>query len=325
MAAGVCFMGMGGPSRLDEVRPYLYRIFSDRHILPYPAPLRIPLAALIARMSWRASAAKYDMIGGRSPHMAQTSRQVELLSEALRRRGVDIPVRAAMRYTRPGIEEQVESLKAAGIETLIGLPQYPQFSTTTTASCFAVLKTAAARHGMKVVPVLAYPDLPGLVVAWRTAILDALPGAPAGLDASCHVLFLAHSIPVRCLYARDPYPEHVRRTATAIAAALGDGIPWSLAYQSRTARGRWLEPDARDAVVRLVSGGVKRLIVAPVSFMTENLETYYDLDACLSRLAREIAPVEFVRVRVPHAAPELIASLADLVLDKVHDGHDGGA
>ncbi|HAK95561.1 MAG TPA: ferrochelatase [Planctomycetes bacterium] len=307
----VCLLGMGAPSGPKHVRAYLYRIFSDRHIIPLPAPLRIPLACYIAATRCRASKAKYSVLGGHSPFTPQSRAQCEALAAALDRRGRTMPVLPAMRYASPSIEEAVRTMRDGGVTDVVGLSQYPQYSLATTASCLETLERACARAGMRVVPVREYPALPGLVAAWAEALKVYLP-ADNGENRS-HVLFLAHSIPLRCVERGDPYPAHVAETVNAIVGALGRPVEWSLAYQSRTARGSWLSPSAESAVLDLARRGTRRLAVVPVSFVTENLETLYDIDANLAHLAASAGLRRFARVPVPHAAAALIEGWADLV------------
>ncbi len=307
----VCLLGMGAPAGPAHVRAYLYRIFSDRHILPLPAMVRIPLAWYIAASRCRASRAKYSVIGGHSPFTPQSRAQCEALAAALDRRGRAMPVLPAMRYASPSIAEAVRELRGSGVTDVVGLPQYPQYSLTTTASCIETLERACAGAGMRVVPIREYPALPGLVAAWAEALKAYLPAENG--DNRNHVLFLAHSIPLRCVERGDPYPVHVARTVNAIVGALERHVEWSLAYQSRTARGTWLSPSAESAVLDLARRGTKRLAVVPVSFLTENLETLYDIDANLAHLAAGAGLRRFARVPVPHAAAALIEGWADLV------------
>ncbi len=309
--AAVCFLGMGAPSGSEDVRGYLYRIFSDRHIIPLPAAVRVPLAWFLARRLRRKSISKYEAIGGLSPFTAQTRVQCDRIAAALEARGLPVPVAPAMRYASPTIEEAVEWCRVRGVTEVVGLPQYPQYSTTTTASCAEALTRACAAHGMRVLQIREYPALPGLIAAWADALRASLPAENG--NGGTHVLFLAHSIPLRCVRRGDPYPRHVAQTAEGILAALGRPVAWSIAYQSRTARGAWLSPSAEGAVVDIVRRGVKHLVVVPVSFLTENLETLYDIDACLAHIAAGVGPSRFVRVPVPHQAPALLEGLAGLV------------
>ncbi|HNR98467.1 MAG TPA: ferrochelatase [Planctomycetota bacterium] len=307
----VCLLGMGAPAGPKAVRGYLYRIFSDRCILPLPAVLRIPAACYIAVTRSRASKAKYSVIGGQSPFTAQSRAQCQALAAALDRRGRPMPVIPAMRYASPSIGEAVRAMRDEGVTDVVGLSQYPQYSFTTTASCLEALERACARAGMRVVPVPEYPVLPGLVAAWAEALKAYLPAeSPENRN---HVLFLAHSVPMSCVERGDPYPEHVARTVNAILGALPRPVEWSLAYQSRAARGAWLSPSAESAVLDLARRGTWRLAVVPVSFVTENLETRYDIDANLALLAANAGLRRFARVPVPHAAPALIEGWADLV------------
>lgn len=358
--SAVCYLGMGSPEapgNIRSIRKFLFNLFNDRHIMPHSKLVRRGLATLISRRSAASSQAKYNLIGGDSPYRVQTFSQTQCLASELEKLGVNIPVLTVFCYTEPSARTVVRQLAQLEIENIVALPQYPQYSSTTTASCIHNLQAEAKPYGINVLPVYAYPRLPGLVEAWTESIWDSLSGdgeeadqpeakpteapgeqstesddaqAPERDDTQApeptphepqerdpsmfdhaHLIFTAHSIPMRCLAQKDPYPEHAKKTAQAIVANLGVDVSWSIAYQSRIQRGEWLGPDIDDVVQACIQKGFKKLVVIPISFLAENLETLYDLDACLSMLVHEASEgqVKFIRVPVPYSSPKLIRAL----------------
>ncbi len=311
---GVVLLNMGGPASEDDVRPFLQELFNDPAILGVPWPIRPLLAGFI---SWRRaphSTERYRRLGGKSPLLEACIDQAVALQELLGR-----PVRAAMRYRHPSMGEALDALLRRDVTRVIALPLFPQYSTTTTATALAALHRAAEPREMEVAAVDAYPDLPGLVEAHAQAVEDALASLPALGDATPHLLFVAHGIPLSRVRNGDPYPEQVAATANAVVERMGPDLPWSLAFQSRVGPARWLEPDVEDEARRLAGKGVRALIVQPLSFTSENLETLDDLDRDLAEVAREAHITLFRRGAAPGTHPAYMAGLRDLALDTARE------
>ncbi len=318
----VLYLGMGSPAELADIRRYLFTIFKDKHILPLPGVFRYALAWWISTTRASSSRAKYERIGGGSPYREQTRKQVEALAEALAKQQQNIPVRAAFSYADPMIAQAVKEAADRGVKRIIGLPQYPHFSTTTTASCFEKLERECGRYGIAAETITAFPKLDGFVQAWQDSLTETIhkvDPAADGTSKKTHVFFLAHSIPLSCVEKGDPYPGHVEQTVNAVAACLESSSDWSVAYQSPAGRGKWLQPEADEAVREALKHGVKNVVVVPVSFLTENLETCYDLDVCLAELMREegVGDEKLLRVPVPYCADPLIDGFAELIAERL--------
>ena len=311
---GVVLLNMGGPASEDDVRPFLQELFNDPAILAVPWPIRPLLAGFI---SWRRaphSKERYRRLGGTSPLLEACGAQAAAVQELL-----GCPVRAAMRYRHPSTGEALDTLLRRDVTRVIALPLFPQYSTTTTATALDALQRSARSRDMEVAAVDAYPDLPGLVEAHTQGVNDALASLPALGDATPHILFVAHGIPLSRVRKGDPYPEQVAQTADAVVESLGLDLPWSLAFQSRVGPARWLEPDMEDEARRLAEQGVRALVVQPLSFTSENLETLDDLDRDLAETAREVRITLFRRGAAPGTHPAYMAGLRDLALDAARE------
>lgn len=307
---GVVLLNMGGPASEDDVRPFLQELFNDPAILGVPWPLRPLLAGFIAWRRAPHSQERYRRLGGSSPLLEACDAQARAL-EAL----LGCPVRAGMRYRHPSTGEALDSLQRRGVQRVLALPLFPQYSTTTTATALAALERAAKMRSMDMAAVEAYPDLDGLVEALAEAVTEAASSMPALGDAGAHLLFVAHGIPLSRVRRGDPYPDQVATTATAVVDRLGVDLPWSLAFQSRVGPARWLEPDMEDEVRRLADRGVRALVVQPLSFTSENLETLDDLDRDLAEAAREARITLFRRGAAPGTHPAYMTGLRDLALE----------
>ena len=304
---GVVLMNMGGPEDLDAIRPYLCRVLSDRHLVRMPAgflyqPL---LARLIAGRRARKVRARYAAIGGGSPLLGETRKLAAALAARL-----DAPVAVAMRYSEPSARQAADQVIAQGATHLVGLPLYPQYSSSTTASSaedfarqvkglapFSIIDRHYRNEG--------YLDAMAALLRQTVARLEAPAGA--------HILFTAHSIPTSYTAGGDPYVDEVGQTVKLVAAKADTGLPHSLAFQSAVRFGEWHGPSVEEELERLVASGVTRLIVQPVSFVSENLETMYDLDICFRKRCLDRGIRQFERAATPGPEPAYIEGLAGLV------------
>lgn len=305
MKTGVLLLNFGGPNNLAEVKPFLYRLFADPAVLVgVPTPLRQILAFFIAQVKGGSSIEAYRSIGGSSPQLKWTEAQAAGLRKLLDERAFRVEI--GMLLNEPRIEKALIALKAWGAERLVLLPLFPQFSTTTTGSCFTEVKRSLKALGWS--PALkwieSWPDHPGYIQLLR-ATLDEVAG-----DAS-HILFSAHSLPMKIVERGDPYPEQVRRTIEAVTRDLKR--PWSLSYQSRNGKMPWLAPYTEDEIARLGREGKRSLAVVPVSFVSDHIETLYELDLLYADLARKNGIESYRRARSFNDDPAFARLLGSLV------------
>jgi ferrochelatase len=298
--AGVLLLNLGGPAGPGEVRRFIRELLSEPAVLGVPWPLRPALAAFIAARRWRAVASHYDAIGGRSPIGAATRAQAEGIAARL---DPEVVVRHAFALSAPRVADAVAALAAAGVTRLVALPLFPQESRATTDVVLAAL-ARAARGRMQVSACRAHADAPGFI----DALVDGIRGA---LGDARHVVVSAHGLPAR-LAARDRYVADVERTFAALDRRLAGIVPLSLAYQSRLGRGEWTRPYLSDEIARLAAAGTRRLLVAPISFACENLETLYELRIELPPIARALGAESIACAPAPGAHPAYLDALAGL-------------
>ena len=307
MRRAVVLMNLGGPDSPAAVRPFLYNLFSDPAIVTLPAPLRKPLAWLIARRRSGVAGEIYAHLGGSSPLLANTEAQASALEAVL---GADTRCFIAMRYWHPLTEETVAAVKAWGPDEIVCLPLYPQYSTTTTGSSLAVWRREAGRQGL-IAPMRAiesYPAAAGFIAALAAAIGEMLAAV-----GDARLLLSAHGLPLKIVRAGDPYPRQIAETAAAVAAALGrPGLDWRVCYQSRVGPLAWLGPSVDDEIRRAGADGVP-VVAAPISFVSEHSETLVELDRDYRRLAESCGVPAYYRVRTVGTDPRFIAALAELV------------
>jgi len=328
---GVLLLAMGGPPRCEDVGPYLLNLFSDPMIVPIPGgpAFRRLAARLLSRLRRGKAVHRYRAIGGGSPLGEITRRQARALEKALEDRGYTMPVSVAMRYWRPSAGEAVAYMARKGVDRIVALPLYPQYSTATTGSSLAALKKAVAEGGPSRIDVLeiqSWCDHPGFVGCVATRVEKALASA-GGAPERVALLFVAHSLPVRLVKKGDPYVSEVERTVRGIVGLLDtaldkrrfglQALEWEIAYQSRVGPIAWVGPCVEEVVQRMIDKGRHSLIVAPVSFVSDHLETLYDIDVVYRDVAYRRGATHFVRVEALNDAPDFIACLADLVIGKM--------
>lgn len=320
MTTGVLFYNLGGPERPEDVKPFLRRLFSDPDILVgLPAPLRIALAWLISLVKGPSSARSYRKIGGGSPQLKWSRTQAALAERELGTAGERYVCTVGMRAWEPDLEKALKELRAAGAAELVLVPLFPQYSTTTTGSCLKEISRILRKMnwGVAIRRVLQWPDHPGYIRLLRETIDEAVERAreESGGDDP-HVVFSAHSLPMKIIERGDPYPRYVDATIQAVTRDFP--WKWSLAFQSRNGPVPWLEPYIEDELPRLASKGVKTVVLVPVSFVSDHIETLFELDMEYADLARHGGIENYVRSRSFNGDPKFGSVLAELARSAPH-------
>jgi protoporphyrin/coproporphyrin ferrochelatase len=299
---GVLVMAYGGPASLDEIPGYLADI---RHGRPTPRAVVDEIAE------------NYRAIGGRSPLLEVSRRQVDALEEEL---GDDFRCYLGMRHWSPWIEEVVGEMVSDGIERAVSLVLAPHFSALSVAryqqKVADGLELYQGRIDVEHVP--SYHDAPGLVEAFAARVEDGLSRWPEADRGRVQVVFSAHSLPERVLASGDPYGEQCLETARLVAArAVLDDDSWSWAYQSagRTPE-RWAGPDLGEHLEELAAQGVRDIVSVPVGFVSDHVEILFDIDHKAAAVAARLG----MRLERPPALnddPLFIATLAEVVRARV--------
>ena len=326
---GIVLFQLGGPDSLDAVEPFLRNLFLDPDIIPM-GPLgflRGPLARYIAKKRSVPVRGRYAMIGRRSPIGILTERQRKKLVLALTPYIEPVAV-TAMRYWHPLTYEAADALRTAGpVDEIVLLPLYPHYSYATTLSSLKEWKRVygqpSASPPIKIVE--DFYNHPLYIQALVEKIGVCLRQFPDSSRAQ--LLFSAHGLPMSLVEKGDPYPKQVQETVR-LTCELGAKrfANWPkqhlLCFQSRVGPAKWLEPSFVGELERLGHAGVKEMLVVPISFVTEHIETLHEINID-GRADAKKAGVERYRMMpaVGDSAP-FIGALKDLVLKSV--GMDAG-
>ncbi|WP_017294936.1 ferrochelatase [Geminocystis herdmanii] len=313
---GVLLLNLGGPEKLEDVRPFLYNLFSDPEIIRLPFPwLQKPLAWLISTLRSKKSEANYKEIGGGSPLLQITEAQAQALQSNLSAQGIDIQVYVGMRYWHPFTEEAIEQIKKDNIEKLVILPLYPQFSISTSGSSFRVLeemwKTDPDLKNVEYTLISSWHNHQGYLEAMADLIRQELQQFtnPDGV----HIFFSAHGVPKTYVTeAGDPYQIEIEECTELIMKTLNTGNPHTLAYQSKVGPVEWLKPYTEDALHELGEQNIKDLLVVPISFVSEHIETLQEIDLEYREVAEEVGITNFKRVPALNTHPMFIDALSNL-------------
>lgn len=320
---GVLLLNLGGPEQLSDVRPFLYNLFSDPEIIRIPFPwLQKPLAWFISTSRAQKSQENYKQIGGGSPLRRITEEQANALQTNLRGKGIDASVYIGMRYWHPFTEEAIAQIKKDGIQELVVLPLYPQFSISTSGSSFRLLEDLwnadPELQKIKYTVIPSWYDRPGYVESMSDLLRQELDQCADPEKAT--IFFSAHGVPVSYVTeAGDPYQTEIEGCTALIMKTLNRPNPHVLAYQSRVGPVEWLQPYTEDKLEELGEEGVKELVVVPVSFISEHIETLQEIDMEYRELAQEAGIDHFRRVPALNTYPKFINDLGDMVIEALRD------
>ncbi len=288
---GIVLFQLGGPDSLDAVEPFLLNLFLDPDILPLGplGLLRRPIAKLISSRRSLPVRGRYAQIGGRSPIGPLTERQRQSLVQAVSPYIEPVAV-TAMRYWHPLTSEAVDALRKAGpLDELVLLPLYPHYSYATTLSSLK---------------------------EWRRVYGNPNGGPPI------HLIFSAHGLPMSLVERGDPYPKQIEeavRLTCEQGAKEFSGWPRAhlICYQSRVGPAKWLQPPLTGTLERLGHEGVKEVLVVPISFVTEHIETLHEINIEAREEAGKRGIETFRMMPAVGDSPLFIDTLKDLVLRAV--------
>ncbi len=322
----VVLFNLGGPDGPDSVEPFLFNMFDDMLDDPALTGIRMPsvvrkgLAKIISSKRAPTSRELYEHIGGGKSLIRNTEGQAHALGKTLAEvlpPNVESKTFIAMRYWHPMSDETASAVAEYGPDEIVLLPLYPQYSTTTTKSSLEDWYRAARVAGLKVPTraICCYPREAGFVNAVATLIAKAL--TQASFDHPIRVLLSAHSLPVRIVDGGDPYQWQIEATAAAIVNRLEQmrGLPdfeTLLCYQSQVGPISWIGPTTESEIERAAAEGWA-LVVAPIAFVSEHLETLVELDIEFAQLAKKHGVPSYVRVPTVSVGESFIAALCNLV------------
>lgn len=315
-------LNLGGPDSLDAVEPFLYNLFSDPDIINFPLSFlfRERLAKLISSKRAPRVQEQYKKIGGKSPLKDHTLRQAELLESELNRR-IPAKVVVAMRYWHPFTEHAVETIAAEGIKKVILLPLYPHYSKATTKSSVTEWERQLEAFGLakelESELIESYYDHPAYIDALIGRINEGLEAFPQDRRENVHLLFSAHGTPMKLVREGDPYSDHIRSTVSEVMGRGGYRNVHGLSFQSKVGPQKWLRPSTPETIKELGGKGVKDVLVVPVAFASDHLETLFEVGIEFRHMAKTAGIERFEVTTGLNDSPLFIEALSRLVFERL--------
>ena len=317
----VVLFQLGGPDSLEAVEPFLLNLFMDPDIIDFPLAFlaRKPLAQFISSRRSPKVQTIYKMIGGKSPILDLTRLQADALNSRLIQQGIQARVFIAMRYWHPMTNETVREIKSGGFDQLILIPLYPQFSQATTGSSINEWNRQAKKQGLNIPTrfVCCYPHHPKLLEAFVENINNSLEHFSTVSPENIDLVFSAHGVPIRYIQKGDPYQLHIEETVRRVVEHGKWKSPYTLCFQSKVGPMQWLKPSLIDTLERLASEGRKHLLIIPIAFVTDHIETLHEIniDARNHAMIRGVQQFELMPALNDH--PKFIECLADMVVQQL--------
>jgi protoporphyrin/coproporphyrin ferrochelatase len=313
---GIIALNLGGPESLDDVEPFLRRLFGDPDViqLGWARPLQPLFARIVAKRRAPFSRDAYAQIGGRSPILEETSAQATAVASELAHRGYFVQPAVAMAAWQPSADDALADLMSQGVKRAVALPLYPHQSRATTGSSLKQLEEARRRRGgFEITAITRYPDADGYLRAVEDRVRDAIATLPPEHRDSAPILFSAHGLPESYIRRGDPYLDDIRITAAALTRRLSLDGRVHLCFQSKVGRQRWLGPATEEALDEQAKAGARAIVVVPIAFTGEHIETLQEIDILYREQATKGGIVHFARARTVGCHPAFITALADLV------------
>ncbi|XP_075041025.1 ferrochelatase, mitochondrial [Mixophyes fleayi] len=316
---GILMLNMGGPETLSDVHDFLLRLFLDKDLMTLPAQSK--LGPFIAKRRTPKIQEQYSKIGGGSPIKKWTAQQgdgmVKVLDE-LSPATAPHKYYIGFRYVHPLTEAAIEEMERDGVERAIAFTQYPQYSCSTTGSSLNAIyryyKAKGVQPNMKWSVIDRWPTHPLLIQCFADHIQKELNMFPVDKRGDVVILFSAHSLPMAVVNRGDPYPQEVGATVQKVMEKLNFSNPYRLVWQSKVGPMPWLGPQTNDTIKGLSERGKKNILLVPIAFTSDHIETLYELDIEYAQhLAKECGVENIRRSESLNGNPLFSKALADLV------------
>jgi protoporphyrin/coproporphyrin ferrochelatase len=324
---GIVLLNMGGPKTLEDVQPFLFNLFADPDIINLPffmKPFQKQLAWLIARNRSKGTKEMYQHIGNGSPILEITENLAQKIEQELKDTFNGIKTNVAMRYTYPRAEDAIKQLKENNVENLILFSQYPHYADSTTLSSIKDFHKAALKLNFqpkKIIEIDEWGLEPEYISWWVNGIINTIKEKHVTLDKSVHLIFSAHGLPKRYVDKGEKYPFRIQKSVAEVIDQLGDDIiskiNYHISYQSRAGPLEWTKPYTDDLIEEIVEKDAKTIIIVPFGFVSNHVETLFEIDILYGDLAKEKGIENYYRVEVPDDDDAYAKAITKMILRKI--------
>jgi ferrochelatase len=313
--SAVVLFNLGGPDSLEAVQPFLENLFNDPDI--FKLPFQKTLAKYISKKRAPKVQEEYKLIGGKSPLGMWTEKQRKMLQNKFLLYGYNVDVFVAMRYWNPLTEEIVLEVEKNDYEKIILLPLYPHYSISTTGSSFNEWKRYYKGDSSKLIYIDNYYNHPIYLKALNERISEALQKFPENIRNEVQLVFSAHGTPVSYLKKGDPYSGQITDTIEAVMKLRNNDHEYHLCFQSKVGPAKWLEPATDKMIEELAGKGKKNILIIPVSFVSDHIETLYELDIEYRHVAEKAGIQNYIVTEGLNDLQFFVDALYDLVTERM--------
>ena len=302
---------------MESVEPFLYKLFSDRDIFKLPFGQKI-FAKILSASRVKKVRERYRQIGGKSPIHDWTELQRSMLQKELNSYIEGFDVYTAMRYCKPMIRDVAQEIIKHDYEKVVLLPLYPHYSVTTTGSSFNEWKRTYKSDDSKVIYVADYFDHPKYIEAINYRIDSAISHFPEGIRSNIQMLFSAHGTPESLLKKGDPYSGQIMKTVGAVMKARNFSHEYHICFQSKVGPMKWLKPSTDEMIRKLAERKKDQLLIIPISFVSDQLETLFELDIEYRALAERSGINNYAVMQGLNDSDIFISALRDITLSSLN-------
>jgi len=311
----VVLLNLGGPDSLEAVQPFLENLFNDPDI--FRLPFQKSLARFISKKRAPKVEKEYELIGGKSPINEWTEKQRLMLENKLRSSANDVDVLIAMRYWKPLTQEVVTVVETGNYDKVIMLPLYPHYSISTTGSSFNEWKRFYKGDKSKLIYGDSYQTHPLYIKAINERIDESLLRFSVEVRKDVQLVFSAHGTPVSYLKKGDPYSFQIKETIEAVMKLRNNSHDYHQCFQSKVGPARWLEPATDTMIEELAAKGRKHLLIIPISFVSDHVETSFELDIEYRHTADKVGIENYIVMTGLNDSQTFVNALYSLVMEKL--------
>lgn len=313
----VVLFQLGGPDSIETIEPFLYNLFSDPDIFKIPIGQKF-FAKMISKRRAPKVAEEYELIGGKSPINEWTEIQRKMLEDELRKEIDNIDVITAMRYWKPLTNVAAEKVEKGNYEKVVMLPLYPHYSVSTTGSSFNEWKRVYKGDESKLIYVNDFYDNEKYIKALNERIDETILRFPEEVRDDIQIVFSAHGTPVSMVKKGDPYSQHIQATVDLVMKARNNSHEYHLCYQSKVGPVKWLEPATDQMIEELAEKGKKHLLIVPISFVSDHVETSFELDIEYREDAEKNNIENYIVMKGLNDSPTFISALKEITLNALN-------
>jgi ferrochelatase len=309
----VILFNLGGPDALEAVEPFLFNLFSDHDIFKLPFGQNL-FARIMSRLRAPKVSKRYKQIGGKSPINELTELQRSMLEHELRKTAPDLKVYTAMRYWNPTIKDVAEKIDGSTVDKIVLLPLYPHYSITTTGSSFNEWKREYKYDPEKLAYINDYYDNPQYILAVNERIDEAIQLFAEPVRDDIQIVFSAHGVPESLVKKGDPYTIQIEQTVRCVMEGRAFSHDYHLCFQSKVGPAKWVGPSTDKMIESLAEKGKKQLLIVPISFVSDHIETLFELDVEYRQVAEKANIDHYIVMKGLNDSETFVGALKDLVL-----------